>query len=219
MTQESLKKKLAEAVVSFQRTEVQKAAEEALAAGMHPFDIIKGLSEGMREIGRLWNAMEIFLPEVMAAADAYYAGLNLVKPRIAVGESGDYLATIIFGTIYGDIHSVGKDVAIPVFQAENFNVVDLGVDVSPQQYIDAVKEHKAQIVGLGTYMSETFMHVGEVVKAFAEAGIRDNILVICGGPATDPLAAQRMGADDAFNDAWVAVARTKELIKGRGVIP
>ena len=215
MVKEDLKARMTQAVLTFQTEDVQKAAEVALAAGEHPFDVIRGLSEGGREVGRLWNEMEIFMPEVMAAADAYYAGLNVVKPRIPKGEKVDYIATIVFGTIWGDIHSVGKDVAVPVFEAEGFNVVDLGVDVSAAQYIQAVKEHEANMVGLGTYMSETFMHVGDVVREFIEAGVRDKLIIICGGPAADPVQARKMGADDAFTDAWVAVEKAKELVKGK----
>ncbi len=215
MAKEALTAKMAQAVLTFQTDEVRKAAEEALAAGEYPFDVIRGLSEGMREVGRLWNELEIFMPEVMAAADAYYAGLNVVKPRIPKGEKADYVATIVFGTIWGDIHSVGKDVAVPVFEAEGFNVIDLGVDVSAKLYIQAVKEHDADMVGLGTYMSETFLHVEDVVKEFVEAGVRDDLIIICGGPAADPVQARKMGADDAFTDAWVAVQRAKELARGK----
>jgi methanogenic corrinoid protein MtbC1 len=214
MSQESVyQQKVSDAVLTFQMPDVEAAAKEALAAGLHPFEIIKALSQGMREIGRLWNEMEIFMPEVMAAADAYYAGLNVVKPNIPSGESDDYVGTILFGTIYGDIHSVGKDVALPVFQAENFNAIDLGVDVSAKRYIEAIKEYKADIVGLGTYMSETFLHVGDVVQELIDAGVRDDVIVICGGPAADSNMARKMGADDAFTDAWVAVERAKELLK------
>ena len=215
MAQEDLNAKMTRAVLTFQGEEVQQAANEALAAGEHPFNVIRGLSEGMREVGRLWNEMEIFMPEVMAAADAYYAGLNVVKPRIPKGEKVDYVATIVFGTIWGDIHSVGKDVAVPVFEAEGFNVIDLGVDVSAKQYMQAVKEHGANMVGLGTYMSETFMHVEDLVKEFVEAGVRESLIIICGGPAADSAQARKMGADDAFSDAWVAVEKAKTMVKGK----
>ena len=215
MAQDDLTTRLAQAVVSCQSTEVEQAVTAALAAGVHPQEVIKGLSEGMREMGRLWNEMEVFLPEVMAAADAFYAGLRLAKPAVPAGSQADQVGTLVLGTIYGDIHSVGKDVVVPVFEAENFRVIDLGTDVSAAQFVQAISEHKPDIVGLGTYMSETFRHVGEVIKAFVDAGVRDQVIVICGGAVVDAEVARRMGADDAFSDAWVAVEAAKHMLKSR----
>jgi trimethylamine corrinoid protein len=223
MAQGEIHGRLARAVVNFQAHEAEEAALEALAEGMAPAEVVAGLSEGMREVGRLWNQLAIFLPEVVAATDAYYAGLSVARPALPGTHANGTLATAIFGTIYGDIHSIGKDVVVPVFQAENFNVIDLGVDVSPERYVAAVKEFDAQVVGLGTYMSETFLHVDDVVRYFEEVGVRDRVLVVCGGPAVDGEAARRMGADDAFTDAWIAVDRIKDVLRtgraqgGKGV--
>lgn len=215
MSQDDMITRLAQAVVSCQITQVEQEVRAALTAGLPPQEVIKGLSEGMREMGRLWNEMEVFLPEVMAAADAFYAGLRLAKPAIPSGSHTDQVGTMVLGTIYGDIHSVGKDVVIPVFEAENFRVVDLGTDISAAQFVQAVQEHKPDIVGLGTYMSETFRHVGDVVKALVEAGVREQVIVICGGAVADAEVARRMGADDAFTDAWVAVEAAKQLLAPR----
>jgi 5-methyltetrahydrofolate--homocysteine methyltransferase len=209
---------LCRAVVEYRAAEAEDAARRALREGMRPADVVAALSEGMREIGHLWNTLDVFLPEVMAAVDAYYAGLSIARPALGASGQGDALATIIFGTIYGDIHTIGKDVAVPVFEAENFKVVDLGVDVSAERYVAAIREHRAHVVGLGTYMSETFLHVDDLIRRFEEAGVRDQVLVVCGGPAVDASTARRMGADDAYNDAWVAVERVKGLLRERGVI-
>jgi 5-methyltetrahydrofolate--homocysteine methyltransferase len=120
-----------------------------------------------------------------------------------------FLASIVMDTIFGDIHTVGKDVAIPVFESAGFNAIDLGIDVSPDKFVKAAIENKAELVGLGTYMSETFFHVPEVVDAFKKAGIRDRVKIICGGPAVDPETARKLGADDASSDAWEAVEKMK----------
>ena len=215
MSKDDIITRLAQAVVSCQTAEVEQVVRAALTAGLSPHEVIKGLSEGMREMGRLWTEMEVFLPEVMAAADAFYAGLHLAKPAVPVGSRTDQVGTLVLGTIYGDIHSVGKDVVVPVFEAENFKVVDLGTDVSAAQFVQAVVEHKPDILGLGTYMSETFRHVAEVVRALVDAGVRDQVIVICGGAVADAEIARRMGADDAFTDAWVAVEAAKHMLETR----
>jgi 5-methyltetrahydrofolate--homocysteine methyltransferase len=151
----------------------------------------------------------------MGSVDAYYAGLDLMKKQVTGDQQISYVGTIVMGTIWGDIHSVGKDVAGPVFEGAEFKVIDLGLDVSPERYIEAIKEYKPDIVGLGTYMSETFLHVKDTVDAFVKAGVRDQVYIVCGGPAVDSEVAKKMGADEAYDDAWVAVAGMKELIAKR----
>ncbi|MCL5957835.1 MAG: cobalamin-dependent protein [Chloroflexi bacterium] len=214
MSRDELLSKLADSVVEMKADAARTTANEALEAGVPAFEAIsKGLSLGMKRVGELWNQMEIFMPEVMAAVDAYYAGLEVLKPHISVQETRNYIATAVFGTIYGDVHSVGKDVVIPVFQGEDFNVIDLGINVPAEKYVEAVKEYGAQILGLGTYMSETFLHAREVIEEVKKAGIRDQVLILCGGPAADAEIAREMGADGAFRDAWEAVSWAKEAIR------
>lgn len=215
MSKQEILESLAQAVVDMDRAKAQKAAQQALDAQIPPFEAIsKGLSTGMKRIGELWNAMEIFLPEVMAAVNAYYAGLAVIKPHIPI-DASQYVGTAVFGTIYGDIHSVGKDVVVPVFQGEDFNVIDLGIDVPPEKYIEAIIQYNPDVVGLGTYMSETFLHANDVIDAFKEAGVRDRVIILCGGPAADDEAARKMGADGAFRDAWDAVAWAKKAVAER----
>jgi 5-methyltetrahydrofolate--homocysteine methyltransferase len=214
--QTELLKQLSEAVVTMDIEEVKAKCEEAIAAGVPaPVVIRDGLSAGMRQVGEMWNRMEVYMPEVMGSVDAYYAGLDLMKKQVTGDQQISYVGTIVMGTIWGDIHSVGKDVAGPVFEGAEFKVIDLGLDVSPERYIEAIKEYKPDIVGLGTYMSETFLHVKDTVDAFVKAGVRDQVYIVCGGPAVDSEVAKKMGADEAYDDAWVAVAGMKELIAKR----
>ena len=208
---------LKEAVVNQDKTGVRKASEAAAALGVDPAKAItEGLSAGMRKVGELWNEMELFMPEVTAAAEAYYEGLKIFRPLIPTMDPSSYLATIVIGTIWGDVHTVGKDVAIPVFEGEGFRVIDLGIDVPAEKYIQAIEEHDADIVGLGTYMSETFLHTKHLVEELVKRGIRDKVLVVCGGPAADFEVGKEMGADGAWNDAWKAVSAMKEMLKQKG---
>jgi methylmalonyl-CoA mutase cobalamin-binding domain/chain len=202
-----------DAVANQDKEAVVKASQEAVSMGVDPAQAInEGLSAGMKKVGELWNAMELFMPEVMAAAQAYYEGLKIFRPLLPTLDTSSFIGTIVMGTIWGDVHTVGKDVAIPVFEGEGFKVIDLGIDVPAEKYIEAIKEHKADIVGLGTYMSETFLHTKVLVQELKDLGIRDKLLVVCGGPAVDYDVSRDMGADGAWNDAWKAAKAMKEML-------
>jgi 5-methyltetrahydrofolate--homocysteine methyltransferase len=189
--------------------------DECLAAGLPPARVLaEGLSAGMRVVGEKFKNGEIYMPEVLVSCDVYYRGLEKLKPLIETSSGSAPRGKMIIGTIYGDIHTVGKDVAVPVFAAAGFEVVDLGVDVSDEKIVAAIREHKPQIVGLGTYMTSTFMHTRETVRTIEAAGLRKQVKIICGGPAVDAGAARRMGADDASDDAWEAVEKLNRLLGG-----
>ena len=206
--------RLAQAVLDMDLDGVGPLVEDALAAGLSPAEILAdGLSAGMRRVGELFKQGEIFMPEVLVCCDVYYRGLEILRPLIRQAGGGPVRGKMIIGTIYGDIHSVGKDVAVPVFQAAGYEVIDLGVDVPDEKFVEAIREHQPDIVGLGTYMTSTFMHTGETVRAIERAGLRERVRIICGGPAVDPAAARRMGADDASDDAWEAVSKLDRLIE------
>ncbi len=187
--------------------------EAGLKAGVRPADLLsKGLSVGMQRVGARFKTGEMYMPEVLVACDVYYAGLAIVKPLLARDGDDHCIGTMILGTIYGDVHTVGKDVAIPVFEAAGLRVVDLGVNVDDEAYVEAIRKHNPQVVGLGTYMTSTFMHTKATVAAIEKAGLRDKVKIICGGPSVDADAARRMGADDASDDAWKGVEKIKRLL-------
>lgn len=204
-------RRLAEAVVEMNIAQTPRLVEEALAAGIPPTEIVSaGLSLGMRKVGELFRDGEVFMPEVLVSCDAYYAGLQKVQPLIEAAGRQSTKGKIILGTIHGDIHTVGKDVAVPVFRAAGFDVVDLGIDVPDEAFVEAIRFHRPQIVGLGTYMTSTFMHARQTVRSIEEAGLRGEVKIICGGPAVDSAMAKKMGADDASDNAWSAV----EIMEG-----
>ena len=213
MPQADLLEKLAQAVIQLDRAEAENFAQQALAAGLRPYHILaEGLSRGMQTVGEKFKCAEMFIPEVMVACDAYYAGLQVIRPHLAADDRDRFLGTMVLGTIHGDIHTVGKDVALPIFEAAGFHVIDLGVAVPPETFVQAIREHHPQLVGLGTYMTSTFMHTREVVQAITDAGLREQVKIICGGPSVDVRAARDMGADDASDNAWEAVGKMKALL-------
>jgi len=206
---------LAEAVVNMEVDDVPSLTRAALEEGLSAVDIlVRGLSQGMRVVGEKFRDGDCFMPEVLVSCDTYYAGLEVVQPLIEASRESQPKGKIVIGTIHGDVHTVGKDVAVPVFRAAGFDIVDLGIDVADEAFVDAIREHEPDVVGLGTYMTSTFMHTGETVQAIAEAGLRDRVKIICGGPSVDARAARDMGADDASDNAWIGVEKMEAWVRG-----
>jgi 5-methyltetrahydrofolate--homocysteine methyltransferase len=214
MNAETRMQQLADAVFNLEVARAPDLVRSCLAEGMPPADLLaRGLSAGMRTVGERFRDGTIFMPEVLVACDAYYAGLNVLQPLLAAAEGVPTRGKMVLGTIHGDIHTVGKDVAVPVFRAAGFEVIDLGVDVPDEKFVEAVRTHRPELVGLGTYMTATFMHTRETVRALERAGVRAQVKVICGGPAVDAATARKLGADDASDNAWEAVARMEALVR------
>ncbi len=212
MSESDILDQLAHAIENLDASSIPSLIEQGLHQNMKPQRLLgEGLSAGMRRVGHLFNVGEMYMPEVLVACDIYFAGLEIVKPLI--GDHGEHhVATMILGNIYGDVHTVGKNVAAPVFEANGIQVIDLGEDLPDEAFVEGIREHKPDVVGFGTYMTSTFMHTQETVRAIAKAGLREQVKIICGGPAVDAEAARRMGADDAADDAWDAVARIRKLV-------
>ncbi len=207
--------RLAQLVLGMDAEATAREVDACLHGSIAPMRILtQGLSAGMRLVGEKFKNGEIYMPEVLVACDVYYRSLELVRPHLTASDLKAGRGKMILGTIHGDIHTVGKDVAIPVFQAAGYEVVDLGINVPDDHFVEAIREHQPHIVGLGTYMTSTFMHTSETVRKIREAGLRPQVKIICGGPAVDAAAARRMGADDASDDAWEAVEKMDRLMGG-----
>lgn len=217
MTSQDIFDRLAEAVERLDARQAPRLVQEALDAGIRPADILScGLSEGMRRVGAKFNTGEMFMPEVLVACDVYFAGLVIVKPMLAAQGQRPAIGTMVLGNIHGDIHTVGKQVAMPVFEASGIRVIDLGESMDDAAFVDAIRMYKPRIVGLGTYMTSTFMHTRATVTAIERAGLREEVMIICGGPAVSADAARRLGADDASDDAWEAVKKIRGFLGPRG---
>jgi len=178
---------LADAVINMEVARVPELVEGCVAEGLPAADILtRGLSLGMRTVGEQFRDGTVFMPEVLVSCDAYYSGLKILQPLLDAEDGLPTKRKIVMGTIHGDIHTVGKDVATPVFRAAGFEVIDLGIDVPDEAFVEAVREQRPQLVGLGTYMTATFMHTRATVEALERSGLRRQVKVICGGPASRP---------------------------------
>ena len=193
---------------------VKQLVQEAIDAGESAKDILEaGLLPGMNVIGEKFKNNEVYVPEVLIAARAMNAGVTLLKPHMTDGEIQSP-GTAVIGTVKGDLHDIGKNLVKMMLEGKGINVVDLGVDVSADQYIAAVQEHDAQIICCSALLTTTMSEMEVVVKKAEETGIRDKVYIMVGGaPITQEYCA-RIGADcytsDASSAAEAAIAWLKK---------
>ncbi len=183
----------------------------ALAAGIAPETILKeGLIGAMAEVGRLFEANEYFVPEMLVAARAMQQGLAILKPHLAEGGATP-MGKVVVGTVKGDLHDIGKNLVAMMLEGSGFEVIDLGTDVTPEKFVKAVVEQKPAVIGMSALLTTTMPSMGTTVQALQEAGVRDQVKVMIGGaPVTDEFA-KRIGADGYAPDASSAVRLAKSL--------
>jgi methylmalonyl-CoA mutase cobalamin-binding domain/chain len=204
---------LTTALVEMREDDVLAAVRAARKAGAAPADIIADLQAGMKQIGDKYEAEEYYLSELIMSAEIFknaLAELGLDSTAADTGTRG----AVVLGTVHTDIHDIGKNIVASVLSANGFKVVDLGVDVPPQQFVDAARESGARVVGLSCLLTTAFPAMQETIAAFAKAGLRDKVsIIIGGGPVSDDLAAQ-LGADGAGVSAQEAVNLAAKAVEG-----
>jgi 5-methyltetrahydrofolate--homocysteine methyltransferase len=191
---------------------VAELVQQALDQGLAPNEVLQGgLIAGMDEVGKDFKAGDLFVPEVLIAARAMHAGMNVLRPLLAETDSisaGKYL----IGTVKGDLHDIGKNLVKMMLEGAGFETIDLGTDVDPQAFVDAVREHQPVLVGMSALLTTTMVQMKATVEALEEAGLRDSVKIMVGGaPVTDAFAGQ-IGADAYAPDAASAVDRARELV-------
>ena len=204
---------LTQALVEMREDDVLSAVRAAGQAGTAPADIIADLQAGMKEIGDKYETGEYFLSELIMSAEIFkraLAELGLDQSAAATGTRG----TVVLGTVHTDIHDIGKNIVASVLSANGFKVVDLGIDVPAQRFVDAVRDSGAKVVGLSCLLTTAFAAMQETIAAFAAAGLRDKVtIMIGGGPVSQDLARQ-LGADGAGTSAQDAVMLAAKAVEG-----
>ncbi|WP_427365636.1 corrinoid protein [Candidatus Caldatribacterium saccharofermentans] len=191
---------------------VAELVEKALNEGLSPQEILNdGLIKGMNEVGAKFKANEIYVPEVLIAARAMKAGMEILRPKLV--ETGvEPVARMVIGTVKGDLHDIGKNLVAMMMEGAGFEIIDLGIDVPAEKFIQAVREHKPQLVGMSALLTTTMIQIRENIKAFKEAGIRDSVKIMVGGAPVTQKFADEVGADGYAPDAASAVDKAKELL-------
>ena len=189
--------RLSKAVAELDQDLVEKITRELLEKKVTPSVIIeKGLVKGIREIGSKYESGDFFITELMYGANVFNAGYKILEPHMKKTEdSGEQRTTVILGTVAGDIHSIGKDIVKAMLIAEGFNVHDLGVDVSADAFVAAIKDLKAGIVGVSTLLTSCLACQQELMNKLQGDGLRENVKIFVGGAATTESWAKELGAD------------------------
>ena len=189
---------------------VAKALEEGHAAS----EVLqRALMPGMDEVGRRMGAGEYYIPDVLISARTMQMALDILKPGLA--ESGAAQpGTAVIGTVAGDLHDIGKNLVGMMLEGANYKVVDLGVDVSPEQFVVAAQEHGANLIGMSALLTTTMVSMQDTIDAFDEAGIRDQVKILVGGAPVTQAYADEVGADGYAPDAGSAAVLARELLAG-----
>lgn len=213
-TSEELIKKVVDAILEYDPEKTAEAVNETLNAGVPPLEIMeKGVTQALKEVGKMFGEGKIFLPELIMAGEAGKAALSILEPKIKERkETIKSYGKILLATVEGDIHDIGKSLVGAVLMANGFEVIDIGVDVPTDKLVEKVKELKPDVVGLSALMTTTMLNQEKVVKKLEEAGLRDAVKVIVGGAPVTEEWAKKIGADAYGADAMDAVKKIKELL-------
>ncbi len=207
----SLIEEIRESVIQGQAKVTVEKTEQALAEGASPDVILHdGLISAMGEVGRLFEEGVYFVPEMLIAARAMDKALQILRPYL-VEQGVQPIGKVAIGTVKGDLHDIGKKLVAMMLEGAGFEIMDLGIDVAPEKFIDAV-QHGAQVVALSALLTTTMPNMKTIVEALQQAGLRDQVRIIIGGAPVSEAYAKQIGADGYAPDASSAVRKVRELI-------
>ena len=196
--------------------EVDALTRRALDEGVDALEIMDdGLIAGMGIVGIKFRENFIFVPEVLACARAMKAGMAHIEPILSASGI-EPIGTVVMGTVKGDLHDIGKNLCIMMLRGAGFVVHDLGVDTSEDEFIEAVEEHGAPVLGMSALLTTTMPNMGKTIEAFIDADLRDEVRIMVGGAPVTQEFADDMGADGYGKDALACVALAKELVAADG---
>jgi len=203
---------VAEAVIEGDEDAVPELTRKAVEAGIEPLKIInEGLTRGIEVVGDRFAAGEYFLPDLLLGAKAMEAGIAVLEPLLA-GVNREFIGRVIMGTVHGDLHSIGKNIVIMMLKSAGFEVIDLGVDVPTDRFIEKIKELKPDIVGISALLTTTVGKQKEIIETLKEEGLRESVKVMIGGAPINQNWADQIGADGYAEDATTAVKLARRLI-------
>lgn len=203
--------RLIDGVVAFEEDDVKAASEEAVSLGVDAYDaIMSGLAAGMEKVGEMWDSGDYFVPEVLLASDALYAGLEILKPHIKIQGAGNINCDVVIGTVQGDIHDIGKNLVKMMLDVAGFTVHDLGQDVPPDAFLEEQAKTDAQLVCLSTMMTTTMMGMKKVIDMLRAQN--PDVKIMIGGAPITPETVVRFGADASAENAPAALREAMNLI-------
>ncbi len=204
---------IVDAIVQGEDEQAPRRVREALDAGLPPLDILRlGVVAGIARTGELWAANEYFLPDVILSTEAFKAAMVPLQPMLTNESGGGAGRTFVIGVVQGDVHDLGKGLVAAMIQASGFRVIDLGINVPQDRFLEAVREHRPAILGLGAYMSTTMLEMKDVIAELERQGLRAGLKVMVGGVPTSQEFADQVGADAWGKDALDATRKALQLV-------
>ena len=209
---EELFEKMAEVLIAGKMEEVKSLTQEALDKGAAARDVLdKGLLAGMDVVGQRFKAGDMFIPEVLLCARCMHGAMDILNPLLSEGDAAG-VGTYLIGTVEGDLHDIGKNLVSMMIEGAGFQVIDLGTNITAQQFVDAVKEHQPDILGMSALLTTTMPRMEETIQALKEAGIRDQVKIMAGGAPVTQEFVDKIGGDAYGANAASATEKAKELV-------
>ncbi|MFO8054519.1 MAG: corrinoid protein [Bacteroidales bacterium] len=201
--------KISELITKGQADELVSLTHQALEEGMEPVTVLnKGLLPGMDKVGQLWRDGDMFMPEVLRSAKTMSKAMDILRPKLSKKDLGS-AGKLVIGTVAGDLHDIGKDLAGMMFEGAGYEVINIGIDQPNEAFVNAAIEHKPDVLGMSALLTTTMPRMGEVINSLKEAGIRDELAVIIGGAPVTQEFADEIGADLYAANANSATEITK----------
>ncbi|MFW9911403.1 MAG: B12-binding domain-containing protein [Candidatus Thorarchaeota archaeon] len=191
---------------------IATAVKSQIDHGTMPHDVLKALTDGMNEVGRLYESHEYFLAELVLAGETMKEAFEVLKPHLSSEETSKK-NKVIAATVRGDNHDIGKNILITMLMSAGFDVIDLGMDCPKEKIVETVKKSGAKVVALSCLLTMTVRGISEVDEALRDAGLRDGVKLIVGGAPLSMELAKELGADDYAADAIVGVRRIRNLLE------
>jgi 5-methyltetrahydrofolate--homocysteine methyltransferase len=190
------------------------AVDKSLAAGDNPLSIVEACRAGMEEVGRRFSARDYYVSELIVSAELFNNVMKIIGPRMSATADSGPKTKVVFGTVKGDVHDIGKDIVIAMLRCNGFEVYDVGVDAPAQVFVDKVRETGAKIVGLSGLLTLAFDAMENTINALKEAGLKTKVMI--GGGMTDEMVRKKVGADAWGHDAMAAVRLAREFSEVKG---
>ncbi len=202
---------ITETLITGDAEKLQELVQAAVDAGVPANEILqKGLIAGMDIVGEKMESGDMFIPEVLMSARAMSISVEILKPLLAAGE-GASAGKVVIGTVKGDLHDIGKNLVVMMMESAGFEVIDLGVDVDPAKFVEAIKENKPSIVGLSALLTTTMPMMRKSIESIEESGLREGLKIIVGGAPVNQAFADEIGADGYAPDAGSASKMAKSM--------
>jgi len=204
-------KVITETLISGDGEQLEQLVQKALDSGTGANDILQNaLISGMDIVGEKMESGDMFIPEVLMAAQAMSGAVEILKPLLAEGDSIS-AGTVVIGTVKGDLHDIGKNLVVMMMESAGFKVIDLGVDVEPEKFVEAIKQNQPKIVGLSALLTTTMPMMKKSIDVIKESGLRESVKILVGGAPVNQAFAEEIGADGYAPDAGSASKMAKAL--------